>query len=47
MASFGMNLGLMPVTGLPLPFISLGGTAMVVNLAIIGIIQSIIIRQSK
>lgn len=43
--NIGMNLGLMPVTGLPLPFISLGGTALVTNLAAIGILQSILINR--
>ncbi|CAN5557629.1 FtsW/RodA/SpoVE family cell cycle protein [soil metagenome] len=43
--NIGMNLGLMPVTGLPLPFISLGGTALVTNLAAIGVLQSILINR--
>ncbi len=43
--NIGMNLGLLPVTGVPLPFVSYGGSALVSNLIIIGIIQSIIIRQ--
>jgi cell division protein FtsW len=34
-------LGLMPTTGLPLPFVSYGGSAMLVNLAGIGILLSI------
>lgn len=41
----GMNLGLMPVTGIPLPFISLGGTSLVTNLAAIGILQSILMNR--
>lgn len=40
--NIGMNVGLMPVTGIPLPLISLGGSSLVVNLAAIGILQSII-----
>lgn len=44
--NIGMNLGLMPVTGIPLPFISLGGTALVTNLLAIGILQSIVINRS-
>jgi len=43
--NIGMNLGLLPVTGVPLPFVSYGGSALVSNLIIIGIIESIIIRQ--
>ena len=36
--NIGMTIGLFPVTGLPLPFISYGGSAMVTNLAMIGIL---------
>lgn len=43
--NIGMNVGLMPVTGIPLPFISLGGTSLVTNLIAIGIIQSILIHR--
>lgn len=34
----GMTVGLAPVTGLPLPFISYGGSALLTNLAIVGLI---------
>ena len=37
----GMTLGLMPVTGIPLPFISYGGTFQLVNLAMIGLCLSV------
>lgn len=39
------NLGLLPVTGIVLPFISYGGSNLVITLAGLGILQSIIIRQ--
>ena len=29
--NLGMCVGLLPITGIPLPFVSLGGTAMIVN----------------
>lgn len=45
--NIGMNLGIMPVTGIPLPFISYGGTAIVVNLAAVGILLSIFRRYKK
>lgn len=45
--NIGMNLGIMPVTGIPLPFISLGGTALFFVLVSFGIIQSIIINLRK
>lgn len=39
--NIGMCIGIMPVTGIPLPFISYGGTALVTNLAAIGIVMSV------
>ncbi|NTV03709.1 FtsW/RodA/SpoVE family cell cycle protein [bacterium] len=41
MVNMGVNLKLLPATGLPLPFISYGGTSMAVNLAVVGILLSI------
>lgn len=43
----GMNMGIMPVTGIPLPFVSHGGSAIITNLIAIGILQSIHIRHKK
>ncbi len=43
----GMNIGLMPVTGIPLPFLSAGGTSLIVSLFSIGIAESIFIRHKK
>lgn len=42
-----MNLGLMPVTGLPLPFVSYGGTSLVASLLVFGLIESIALRSSS
>jgi rod shape determining protein RodA len=39
----GMNLGVMPVTGIPLPFISYGGSSILVSLLLLGLVQSVII----
>lgn len=39
-----MTLGLAPVTGIPLPFVSYGGTALITNLAAAGILASIAAR---
>lgn len=47
LVNVGMNLGLAPVTGIPLPFSSAGGSALVVYLFIIGIIQSVYARHKK
>lgn len=41
----GMNMGIMPVTGIPLPFISYGGSFTVTMLMAIGMLQSIEIRR--
>lgn len=45
--NIGMNLGLAPATGIPLPFLSNGGTAMIIYFALIGIVQSIYIRHKR
>ncbi len=37
----GMTIGIAPVTGIPLPMISVGGSSMVANLAAIGVLQAI------
>ena len=37
----GMTLGIMPVTGLPLPFVSYGGSAMFANLCAVGLLQNV------
>ncbi len=39
--NIGMSLGLMPITGLPLPFVSYGGTAMLANLAAVGLLLNV------
>jgi rod shape determining protein RodA len=41
----GMALGVMPITGLPLPFVSYGGNNLMVNFAGIGLLQSIRVRR--
>ncbi|MGQ0623747.1 MAG: rod shape-determining protein RodA [Sporichthyaceae bacterium] len=39
--NIGMALGLMPITGLPLPFVSYGGTAMLANLMAVGLLLNV------
>ncbi len=45
--SIGMNLNLMPVTGLTLPLISSGGTSLLFTMAGIGLVQSVIVRRRR
>jgi rod shape determining protein RodA len=40
----GMTMGIAPVTGIPLPFVTVGGSSMVANLIAIGILQGIHVR---
>ncbi len=42
--NIGMNIGLLPVVGISLPFLSYGGSAIVSSLIMVGVAQSIIIR---
>jgi rod shape determining protein RodA len=39
--NIGMTIGIMPVTGLPLPFVSYGGSAMFADMIAIGVLQSV------
>jgi len=45
--NIAMSIGLMPITGLPLPFISAGKTFLVVLLAALGIVQSISLHREE
>jgi rod shape determining protein RodA len=42
--NIGMTIGIMPVTGIPLPFISYGGTVMIAFLILVGLLQAIHLR---
>jgi len=42
-----MNLGILPISGIPLPFVSGGGTAMLVNFTLIGLALSVSLRKSR
>ena len=42
--NIGMNIGIMPVVGLPLPFVSYGGSSLLSLLILVGVIENIIIK---
>ncbi len=44
--NIGMNIGLLPVTGIPLPFLTYGGSSLLVTCIALGIVQNVA-RQSK
>ena len=41
----GMTMGIMPVTGVPLPFVSYGGSSLLINFFCVGLLLSIGIRR--
>jgi rod shape determining protein RodA len=47
MENVGMNMGVMPITGIPLPFITYGGSSMMANLFSVSLLSSIWARHQK
>lgn len=45
--NIGMVIGLLPVTGIPLPFMSYGGSNMLTNMMAIGLAENVIMRARK
>ncbi len=43
--NIGMTIGIMPITGLPLPFFSYGGTSLLINMLAVGMILSVNMRR--
>ncbi|MFB0527513.1 MAG: FtsW/RodA/SpoVE family cell cycle protein, partial [bacterium] len=43
--NLGMTMGIMPITGLPLPFVSCGGSALITSMAGAGILLNIYSRR--
>ncbi len=47
MENIGMCIGLLPITGIPLPFISYGGSNLVTSLCAVGLVQSVVVRRRQ
>lgn len=45
--NIGMNLGLVPAAGIPLPFVSYGGSSLLALFLALGVVQSIVMRHKK
>lgn len=45
--NIGMTMGLLPITGIPLPFVSYGGSSMLTNLSLVAILLNISARRKK
>ncbi|MDZ4743790.1 MAG: rod shape-determining protein RodA [Verrucomicrobiota bacterium] len=45
--NIGMTVGVMPITGIPLPFISHGGSFLIITLSALGIVQSVWIHRKS
>jgi len=45
--NIGMTMGVMPVTGLVLPFVSYGGSSMLVNMMAIGLVMNVYMRRRR
>ena len=45
--NIGMTIGLMPITGIPLPFVSYGGSSMLTNFIALGLVLCISSRRQK
>lgn len=47
LVNVGMTLGVMPITGITLPFISQGGSSLLANLIAIGLVSAIVMQRRK
>lgn len=45
--NIGMTMGLLPITGVPLPFVSYGGSSLITNFICIGLLLNISMRRKK
>nr|MDQ2681194.1 FtsW/RodA/SpoVE family cell cycle protein [Candidatus Eremiobacteraeota bacterium] len=47
LVNIGMTIGIMPITGIPLPFMSYGGSAILTNFAAIGVLLNIYSQKDR
>jgi len=47
LVNVGMTLGVMPITGIPLPFVSFGGNSLLTNMVSIALVESVAMRRQK
>ena len=47
LVNVGMNIGIMPVTGIPLPFMSYGGSSFLMNMMAVGLVLNVGMRRQK
>ncbi len=47
LVNVGMTIGVMPVTGIPLPFVSYGGSSLLTNAVAVGILLNVYMRRQK
>lgn len=45
--NIGMSIGIMPITGIPLPFLSYGGSSILTNIVAVGLVLSVNLRGKK
>lgn len=45
--NIGMNIGIMPITGIPLPLVSYGGSSLISTLFLLGIVESVAVYHKK
>ena len=43
--NIGMTIGIMPITGIPLPFVSYGGSSLVATFLAVGLLENVHMRR--
>ena len=47
LVNVGMTIGIMPITGIPLPFVSFGGSAILTGFAAVGILLNVHLQRDR